>query len=91
MPPTNISRDSQGRWEAEADADPIFEPTVIKVSQEDRGWFVEHDGRIGPFFSKKTATDLAADWVAALRASGEAAGLLFVDDTARDPDPSRRD
>ena len=90
MQPTDIANDSESPRELDADADPAFEPTVIKVSQEDRGWFVEHDGRIGPFFSKKTATDLAADWVAALRASGEAAGMLFVDDKARE-DPPKRD
>jgi hypothetical protein len=83
--------ESPDRREPEADLDPTFEPAVIKVSQEDRGWFVEHQGRIGPFFSKKTATDLAADWVAALRASGEAAGLLFVDGPARGADAPTRD
>ena len=79
MEPTNIADDSQGRRESEDDLGRALETAVIKVSHEDKGWFVEHEGRIGPFFSKKTATDLAADWVAALRASGGAAGLLFVE------------
>ena len=35
--------------------------------------------RIGPFFSKKTATDIAADWVQALRASGDSAGVVIED------------
>ena len=86
-----IAYDSPEREGSDADLDAALEPTVIKVSQEDRGWFVEHQGRIGPFFSKKTATDLAADWVAALRASGEAAGLLFVDHTAQGADSTKRD
>ena len=54
-------------------------PVVIRVLQEDHGWFVENAGRIGPFFAKKTATDLAADWVAALRASGVPASVEIVD------------
>jgi hypothetical protein len=86
-----IAYDSPEREEAEADLDAALELTVIRVTQEDRGWFVEHQGRIGPFFSKKTATDLAADWVAALRASGEAAGLLFVEGPARGADAPTRD
>jgi hypothetical protein len=55
------------------------EPFVIKVLHEERGWFVESAVRIGPFFAKKTATDLAADWVTALRAAGDSAGVLIVD------------
>lgn len=53
------------------------QPIVIKVSQEERGWFVESAIRIGPFFAKKTATDIAADWVQALRASGDSAGMVI--------------
>lgn len=52
-------------------------PIVIKVLQEEQGWFVESAVRIGPFFSKKTATDIAADWVEALRASGDSAGVVI--------------
>lgn len=55
------------------------EPFVIKVLEEERGWFVESTVRIGPFFAKKTATDLAADWVTAIRASGDSAGVLIVE------------
>jgi hypothetical protein len=57
--------------------DPAAQPIVIKVLQEERGWFVESAVRIGPFFAKKTATDIAADWVAALRASGDSAGVVI--------------
>lgn len=89
MQPTDIAHDGQEPRE-EADMKSTFESEVITVSQEERGWFVEHGGRIGPFFSKKTATDLASDWVAALRATGKAAGVLFVDDKARDVDPPKR-
>jgi hypothetical protein len=53
------------------------QPIVIKVLQEERGWFVESAIRIGPFFAKKTATDVAADWVQALRASGDSAGMVI--------------
>jgi hypothetical protein len=55
---------------------PSPEPIVIKVLQEERGWFVESAVRIGPFFAKKTATDIASDWVEALRASGDSAGMV---------------
>lgn len=55
------------------------QPIVIKVLQEERGWFVESAVRIGPFFAKKTATDIAADWVEALRASGDSAGMVVED------------
>jgi hypothetical protein len=55
------------------------QPIIIKVFQEERGWFVESAVRIGPFFSKKTATDIAADWVQALRASGDSAGVVIED------------
>ena len=53
------------------------QPIVIKVLQDERGWFVESAVRIGPFFSKKTATDIASDWVEALRASGDSAGVVI--------------
>jgi hypothetical protein len=53
------------------------QPILIKVMQEEPGWFVESAVRIGPFFSKKTATDIAADWVQALRASGDSAGVVI--------------
>ena len=86
MEPADIAYNSPERREPEADIESVLEPVVIKICQEDRGWFVEHQGRIGPFFSKKTATDLAVDWVAALRASGKAAGLLFVDAKSRGAD-----
>jgi len=55
------------------------QPIVIKVLQDERGWFVESAVRIGPFFAKKTATDIAADWVEALRASGDSAGVVIED------------
>lgn len=71
----SIASDNPEPRDAESDLD----PGIVKVSREERGWFVEHEGRIGPFFAKKTATDVAADWVAALRAAGESAGLLLVE------------
>jgi hypothetical protein len=65
----------EGRSEGPSPAEPV----IIKVCQEERGWFVESAVRIGPFFAKKTATDLAADWVAAIRASGDSASVEIVE------------
>ena len=47
---------------------------VVKVIQKVDGWYVLHDGLIGPFFARKTATDLAVVLVGALRQEGVPAG-----------------
>jgi hypothetical protein len=51
---------------------------IFTVSEEPVGWFVQGHDKIGPFFSKQTAVDLAAGMVSALRAAGEAADMCIA-------------
>ena len=61
---------------------------VFTVVEETTGWFVKGADRLGPFFSKQRAMDLAEGMVAALRASGEPADLVVE---ARSWSPSPQD
>jgi len=58
---------------------------IFTVSEERVGWFVQGHDKIGPFFSRETAVDLAAGMVSALRAAGEAADMCI----AARPDPAQ--
>jgi hypothetical protein len=49
---------------------------VFTVIEEATGWFVKGADRLGPFFSKERAMDLAEGMVLALRASGEEADMV---------------
>lgn len=62
---------------------------VFTVVEETTGWFVKGADRLGPFFSKQRAMDLAEGMVAALRASGETADLV-VEPRSWSPSPSDR-
>ena len=57
---------------------------IFTVSEEPIGWFVQGHDKIGPFFSKETALDLAEGMVSALRAAGEDADMRI----AARPDPA---
>jgi hypothetical protein len=61
---------------------------TFTVVEEATGWFVKGADRLGPFFSKQRAMDLAEGMVAALRASGETADLVVE---ARSWSPSPQD
>ena len=50
---------------------------VFTIIEEATGWFVKGSDRLGPFFSRERAVDLAEGMVAAIRASGEEADLVF--------------
>lgn len=54
------------------------------ISEDDSGWFVGGHDKIGPFFSKQRAVDLAEGMVSALRASGQDAEMII----AAHPDPA---
>jgi hypothetical protein len=51
---------------------------IFTVSEEPIGWFVQGHDKIGPFFSKQTALDLAEGMVSALRAAGEDADMCIA-------------
>ena len=57
-----------------------LEPAVVKVIRQDDGWYVVHHGPIGPFFARKTATDIAVGLVSALREAGVPADWLIASD-----------
>lgn len=59
---------------------------TFTVVEEATGWFVKGADRLGPFFSKQRAMDLAEGMVAAIRACGEDAELVVE---ARSWTPSR--
>ena len=54
------------------------------ISEELSGWFVDGPEKLGPFFCKQRAVDLAEGMVSALRAIGEEAEMWV----AGHPDPS---
>jgi hypothetical protein len=49
---------------------------TFTVVEEATGWFVKGADRLGPFFSKQRAMDLAVGMVAAIQACGEDAELV---------------
>jgi hypothetical protein len=49
---------------------------VFTVVLETTGWFVHGADRLGPFFSRQRAMDLAEGMVTAIRATGEDAELV---------------
>ena len=51
---------------------------IFTVSEEPIGWFVQGHDKIGPFFSRRTALDLAEGMVSALRAAGEDADMCIA-------------
>ena len=62
-----------------------FEPAVVKVTRQDDGWYVIHRGPIGPFFARKTATDVAVGLVNALREAGVPADWLIASEIGPSP------
>jgi hypothetical protein len=49
---------------------------VFTIVEEATGWFVHGADRLGPFYSKQRAYDLAEGMVSAIRACGEEAELV---------------
>jgi hypothetical protein len=60
---------------------------VFTVIEDATGWFVKGSDRLGPFFSKERAMDLAEGMVAAIRASGEEAHLVVENRSWGTPAP----
>jgi hypothetical protein len=67
-----------------------FKPAVIKVVREDDGWYVLHNGPIGPFEARKTATDVAVSLVYALREAGVPAEWFAASGTEPRPPANAR-
>jgi hypothetical protein len=60
------------------------EPDIaqIQVIHKADGWYVFNGDLIGPFYARKSATDLAVGLVEALRDTGRAASWQMIEEVA---------
>jgi hypothetical protein len=65
-----------------------FDAALIQVVHKPDGWYVFNGELIGPFYARKSATDLAVGLVEALRDTGQAASWQMVEEIAPPTSPS---